>query len=124
MPDTAFLPSRDGLAYTNSWPAHTNVVDVDVPVIGRVVIGDASRGLCGGMVFAALDVFTAATGPPNAPMPLPHDPRFDFIVRRLVDSWHVPTGVAKYFQWMTRPDHSSEILGVAHRGVAWWTIKD
>ena len=28
MPDTNFLPSRDGLAFTNDWPPHTDVVTV------------------------------------------------------------------------------------------------
>lgn len=126
--NTAFLPSRNGLAFTNSWPAHSNVVVsdvvVDVPVLGNVVIGDASRGLCGGMVFAALDVFTAALPPPSEPQPAPGTVWFDYIVRRLIDSWHVPTGVAKYYEWMTRPDHTSETLGITTTGVAAWTIDD
>jgi hypothetical protein len=124
MPDTNFLPSRDGLAFTNDWPPHTDAVTVSLPGVGKVAIGDASRGLCGGMVFTALDVFNAKLPPPSDPRPAPGDPLFGYIVRRLIDSWRVPPGGAKYYQWMITPDHTSEVLGFARRGVASWTIAD
>lgn len=125
MPDTNFLPSRDGLAFTNDWPPNSDAVVITLPRIGRVAIGDASRGLCGGMVFTALDIFTAHAPAPTAPRPDPGTPLFKHIVRRLLDSWRVPPGGAKYYQWMMTPDHSSELLGmVPRRGVASWTVDD
>jgi hypothetical protein len=123
MSDTGFLPSRDGLAFTNDWPSEP-AVEVDVPLIGTVPIGDASNGLCGGMVFTALDIFTAGEPPPNDPQPAHGTPRFKYIVRRLIDSWDVPNGVLKYFHWMSTPDHDVDVWIVTHRGVAWRTIKD
>jgi hypothetical protein len=124
MPETGFLPSRDGLAFINNWPKHSDVV-VKIPVVGDVVIGDASRGLCGGMVFTALDGFTAKLPPPSAPQPPPGTPLFDYIVRRLIASWHVPEGIAKYLQWMNTTTHTSRFMEITgHHGVASWTVKD
>lgn len=48
-----FLPSRHGFAFVNSWPSEPAVV-LTTP-FGKIGVGNASAGLCGGMVFAALD---------------------------------------------------------------------
>ncbi len=98
---TAFLPSRDGLRFSNAWPPGP-AVSVRTP-LGRVGIGNAARGLCGGMVFAALDYWRAGRTHPPA-RPGPDDRLFRFIVRRLIDSWHVPWGVLRYYRWMRTPD--------------------
>jgi hypothetical protein len=124
-PLPAFLPSRDGFAFTNSWPSEP-AVSVPTP-FGSIGIGNAAAGLCGGMVFAALDYWHARQ-PPPASRPAPGTPLFQFIVRRLVDSWHVPAGVAEYYQWMNLPDGDSglDVLGyplVTQRGVSWRTIE-
>jgi hypothetical protein len=103
---TGFLPSRDGFAFTNSWP---NEPAVEVPApFGRIGIGNAARGLCGGMVFGALDYWHAGMPPPNE-RPAPGSLVFRFIVRRLVQSWHIPVGVARYYYWMSRPDSDTSI---------------
>ncbi len=96
-----FLPSRDGFAFTNSWPDEP-AVRVPTP-LGRIGIGNAARGLCGGMVFGALDYWHAGT-PPPASRPAPGSALFRFIVRRLIQSWRIPSGVARYYYWMTLPD--------------------
>ena len=49
-------------------------------------------------------------------------------MRRLVDSWHLPAGVAQYFQWMNLPDGDTgfDVLRrhvVIDRGLAWRTIR-
>jgi hypothetical protein len=54
------------------------------------------------MIFVALDYWHAGL-PPPATRPGPGDPLFRFIVRRLLDSWHIPAGVLMYYQWMRRP---------------------
>jgi hypothetical protein len=59
---TGFLPSRDGFAFTSSWPP-APVVSVRTPA-GPVGIGNAAPGLCGGMVLAALDYWHARMQPP------------------------------------------------------------
>lgn len=98
---TAFLPSRDAFAFNNSWPSQPGVV---VSLADRSIrIGDAARGLCGGMVFAALDYWHAGL-PPPAGRPAAGSPLYQFIVHRLIDSWRIPTGVGRYYWWMNVPD--------------------
>ncbi len=102
--DTGFRPSHDGFAFANTWR--------DV-VLGVV----ASRGRCGGMVFAALDAFVA-----EAPLPqgsrervLPeHDsPLARWIWRRQLDSVMLLPGanVARFTRFTYLP--SGNPLGVA-----------
>jgi len=52
------MPSANGFHFINSWPSEPDIV-VNVPALGRVAVGDASNGLCGGMVFAVRDFFEA-----------------------------------------------------------------
>jgi hypothetical protein len=126
MPDQGFLPSRHGFAFTNSWPSQPAVV-VNTP-FGNINIGNAAAGLCGGMVYAALDYWHAGRLPPPR-QPTPADPLYGYIVRRLIDSWHVPAGVAQYYQWMNLPDADSgvDVLGrrvISVRGVVSRTVAD
>jgi hypothetical protein len=107
---TAFMPSAHGFAFDNSWPTGPAV---SIPLgVGSLGIGNAGRGLCGGMVFAALDYWHAGIAPP-AERPKAGTPLFRFIVRRLVDSWRVPVGVAVYYRWMLLSD--DDRLGRAGR---------
>ncbi len=119
-----FRPSADGFAFTNSWPRQP-ALRVPTP-FGRVALGNAAAGLCGGMVFAALDYWHADAAPPRD-RPGPETPAYAFIVQRLIDSWHVPAGVAQYYQWMNLPDADRvfSVLGhdvVAERGLSWRTL--
>jgi hypothetical protein len=121
----SFLPSQDGFAFTNAWPSEPAVV-LPTP-FGKISIGNAAAGLCGGMVFAALDYWHAGRPPPAA-RPAPGQPLYRYIVRRLVDSWHLPAGVAQYYLWMNQPDGDTgfDAFGrrvVIDRGLAWRTIE-
>lgn len=121
----SFLPSHHAFAFSNSWPTQP-VVTLDTP-FGDVEIGEARGGLCGGMVFAALDFWYAGAAPPPD-RPTRRDGLYRFIVRRLIDSWHLPAGVAQYYQWMNLPDAdiSFDVLGrkvVVERGLAWRTLR-
>jgi hypothetical protein len=116
----SFLPSRHGFRFSNSWPAQPAVT------LGRLGLGNAKGGLCGGMVFAALDYWYADQLPPGV-QPAAGDPLYRYVVRRLIQSWRLPAGVAKYYQWMNLPDGDQpvRVLGrqvLARRGVAWRTI--
>jgi hypothetical protein len=117
---TRFLPSRDAFAFTNSWPDEP-AVRIPTP-FGRIGIGNAARGLCGGMVFGALDYWHAGTKPP-ASRPAPGSALFRFIVRRLIQSWRMPVGVARYYCWMNLPDDSASMrfggLTALHRRGLW-----
>ena len=106
MPEPGFLPSRHGFAFTNSWPP---APAVQIPTrLGTLGIGNAARGLCGGMVFAALDYWHAGIRPPAA-QPAPGSPLYRYVVRRLIESWSIPRGVARYYQWMNLPDGDSRV---------------
>ena len=112
---TAFLPSRDGFAFANDFPSvPAKVVDL---VVTQVPIGDASNGLCGGMVYAALDYFLEGRDPPPGATAPGSGPLFDYLVDRLLDSWKasglngLPAG-ATYFHLMSSTVPDAE---------QWWT---
>jgi hypothetical protein len=119
-----FLSSRHGLAFGNAWPSEP-AVTLASP-FGPINVGNAGGGLCGGMVFTVVDYWHAGMVPPVA-RPAAGDPLYRYIVRRLIDSWHLPAGVAQYYQWMNLPDGDTgfDVLGrrvVIDRGLAWRTI--
>jgi len=121
----SFLPSSDGFAFTNAWPSEPAVTR-QTP-FGPINIGNAAAGLCGGMVFAALDYWHAGIAAPAA-RPGPDQPLYQFLVQRLVDSWHIPAGVAQYYQWMGLRDGDTSFSALGHqvvidRGLAWRTIQ-
>jgi hypothetical protein len=120
-----FLPSQCGFAFSNTWPSQPAVV-LATP-FGHLSFGDASAGLCGGMVFAALDYWRAGIAPPVT-QPAQDEPLYSYIVRRLIDSWHLPLGATQYYQWMNLPDGDTgfDMFGhrvVIERGLAWRTIQ-
>jgi hypothetical protein len=83
---TGFVPSVQGFHFANAWPSGPTVRlgPFDPRWIG---IGDASDGLCGGMVYAAGDLFAARVAmPPDRVPPTNGSPRFRAIVRRQVES--------------------------------------
>jgi hypothetical protein len=52
------------------------------------------------MVFAALDYFTAGRPVPRVDRPAEGTPLYDFIARRLIDSFDLPAGPLKYLDYM------------------------
>jgi len=114
-----FLPSVHGLHYANSW-ASAPVVEIPTP-FGNVNIGDAKHGLCGGMAYAVRDLFQAQESPPpQATNPASTSPAFHFITTRLIDSFDLPDGVAKYYEWMNLPTGDEFFV----RGTSRRTIDD
>lgn len=119
-----FKPSSRGLKFINSFP-HEPDITVNVPALGKVPIGDAHNGLCGGMVFTVRDLFEGNVAvPASASAPADGSPLFNYIVGRLFDSFNLPGGVAKYYEWMTTPDHDTGIWPFIRRGVVWHTIME
>jgi hypothetical protein len=113
-PPRPFLPSLDGFAYVNRWPSEP---DISLPTpLGTINIGNAADGLCGGMVFAALDYWYSGVTPPGE-QPAAGTAAYQFVVRRIIDSWHVPTGVAEYFAWMNLPDGDVGFTAFGHHVV-------
>jgi len=120
-----FLPSQHGFAFDNSWPKQP-AVTLPTP-FGDIGIGNAGGGLCGGMVFAAMDYWLLGREP-SLDRPPAGDPLYRFIVSRLIDSWHVPAGVAQYYQWMSLPDgdHTMKLFSrrvITERGLGWRTVR-
>jgi hypothetical protein len=121
---TRFLPSKNGFHFDNRFeptPTYLNTF------LGPIKIGDASKGLCGGMVFAALDFF-------NAGMPIPSEENlpenhelFEYVVKRLVQSFDLPFGPMKYIELMhpNYPDGKTSRgrYGVIPAGRAWRMIR-
>ncbi|MCH6264573.1 hypothetical protein [Neobacillus citreus] len=125
MPNLSeFRPSTAGFKFGNSFP-HVPLKKFDI--MGRqITIGNASYGLCGGMVFAVMDYF-------EANMPLPSNqaapsagPLFDFIVNRQINSLNLPLGFIKYLYLMNPvlPDDETMAskIGAAPHGRSWRMI--
>ncbi|MFL6136675.1 MAG: hypothetical protein ACJ74O_02615 [Frankiaceae bacterium] len=120
-----FLPSTHGLRFPNSWPAGTPDVVVHVPIVGAVSLGDASNGLCGGMAFTAADLYVAGRQPPaQASAPAGQSPLFNYVMDRLLASFHVPGGILTYYYWANAPDHDTGFGPLSRPGLARMTIHD
>jgi hypothetical protein len=119
---TGFLPSRNGFHFSNSqWPS---VPDWTFSILGITVpIGDASNGMCGGMAYAARDLFQAGLRPPPDTTPPSSGPLFNYIAGRLLDSFDLPFGWTEYLALMNPalPDHETLIEPLGH-GRAWIMI--
>jgi hypothetical protein len=106
-----FLPSTAGFHFPNSFPSAPALR------LGPIGIGNASNGLCGGMAFAALDLWTIHRPPPPDPTPpAPGTAWFRYFVRRIIASWGLPLGGIRYLLWTVLPDRDlGPIHGVARR---------
>jgi hypothetical protein len=114
-----FLPSRSGFHFANSWPPDTIYPVVTLPIIGTVAAQDATRGLCGGFVFAALDLFLhePRLSPPADTRPAADGtPLFNYIASRQVDS--IALNGIKYIQWIQTPDQDDGLQLFDNRGLA------
>jgi hypothetical protein len=95
-------------------------------VVGTIPIGNASNGVCGGMVYTVRDVFeTPGMAPiPDQALPAADSPLFKYIVDRLLSSFNLPrAGFLKYYEWQMTPDADTSWPPlIVRRGVAWRTI--
>jgi len=109
-----FRPSSNGLGFPNAFPKGPLFRLLGIP------IGNASNGICGGMAFAARDLFEAGLRPPaDTSPPAPGTPLFRYLVRRLFASFDLPLGPLRYLLWMMLPKGNRFGL----RGVSWRTIR-
>ena len=122
-----FTPSTSGFRFPNAFP-HVPVRTIGVPGVVSVPIGDASNGLCGGMVFAARDYFEAARPPPPDTTSPGAGPLFDYLVDRLFDSFDLPWGPGRYLALMSPVLQDGETfwsrLGVGPHGRSWQMVRD
>ncbi len=123
-----FAPSHNAFLFPNSW-AHVPAFTVDVAGVS-VPIGDAARGLCGGMAYAVRDYFEAGRPVPTDSSTPSSGPLYEFIGRRLKDSFDLPLGPATYMELMAAPDGDKSIpilgwiLGRRRRGIASRTVSE
>jgi hypothetical protein len=76
-----FLPSANGLHFANSFPSGPDLQ------IGPIGVGDAARGLCGGMSWYVRERFEAGQPiPPDTAAPANGSELFKALVRRQVQS--------------------------------------
>jgi hypothetical protein len=113
-----FKPSVNGFHFENDFDPGP-VLTIPVPAIGDIPVGNAAGGLCGGMVFAVMDMFAKGlTPPPDTKAPKPGTPLFKYLARRLLDSFNGPPGVLKYLDWMRLPDDNHGIF----KSISWHTV--
>lgn len=123
---TGFVPSEHGFHFANAFPS---VPDITIPIpFGKVEFGDASQGLCGGMVFFALDHYLAKRPIPAMNKPPVSGDLFDRLVSRLLNSFNLPMGILNYIVLMNPnyPDDDEGHLNgnvFAPHGRAWQTIR-
>lgn len=99
-----FVPSLHGFGFTNTFPRQP-VLRIPVVGLGSIPVGDASRGLCGGMIYAVRDMYEYGVSPPPAANPPDAEsPLYRYIVRRLLDSFDGPRGVYRYYRLMAAAD--------------------
>jgi hypothetical protein len=100
-----FKPSRNAFHFRNEFQPGP-VMQIAVPGLGSLPIGNASGGLCGGMVFTVMDLFNHRLPPPlGTKAPTPGSAAFHYLTRRLLDSFNGVRGIFNYFQWMTHPEN-------------------
>jgi hypothetical protein len=72
------------------------------------------------MVFAAADYWLA-----GVPVPPERSPEvFRHFCRRLIDSWALPFGLLRYYDWQRRPGGSRTVLGVVRPGLIRLTVAE
>jgi hypothetical protein len=112
-----FLPSTYALHFPNDFPP-APIFRFSLGAV-RIPVGNAANGLCGGMVFAARDLFESGTeAPPDTSPPGRGTPLFRYLVRRLFSSFDLPLGPLRYWFWMALPTGD----GGAARGLTGRTI--
>jgi hypothetical protein len=115
-----FVPSVNGLHFDNAF-GDQPAVSVDLKVM-TLHVGNAADGLCGGMVFTALDYWSQGLLPPtDTSPPEPGTALFGYLVRRLVDSWALPQGPLRYLALMSPlyRDGNTGVGGLTVPGRAW-----
>ncbi|PFN76185.1 hypothetical protein COJ85_32895 [Bacillus sp. AFS076308] len=121
-----FLPSTSGFKFGNSFP---HVPLKKIKVLGQQIpLGDASYGLCGGMIYAVMDYFEAKMQIPSNTTAPSSGPLFEYIVNRQIESFHLPLGLMKYMVLMNPflSDHETKAshIGVAPHGRGWRIMKE
>jgi len=95
-----FKVEQHGFAFRNNFP----FTSFPVQEIAGIPLTSATYGLCGGMAYATRDYFEAGQPIPATQSPPVGGPLFDFLWRRLLDSFNLPFGAgspSRYLQLMS-----------------------
>jgi YVTN family beta-propeller protein len=108
-----FEPPAHGFHFANAFKG----LHVNVPHYGPVDLSTPRFGLCGGMVFAALDAYLAGgVAPPDTAAPGPRTALRAYLLARLIDSFDGGDVIARFLKWMALPVHSNQLqTGLAIR---------
>jgi len=99
---TAFSPSTHGFRFTNRFDYS---FDFELPLVGKVDLGELVLGLCGGMCFVALDYFYAGGSIPSGTRgPAKGTQLRRHLEARQLESLAPPAGILKVLNWMVLPD--------------------
>jgi hypothetical protein len=120
-----FLPSTSGLHFSNAWPSEPDYT-INTPLFS-IPIGNASQGLCGGMVFTVKDFFQSGTATPlNTTNPADESPFFNYIFGRLIDSFNlqdtVNSSAVRYYglqSWVTSDGGRAQTIVNEWPGIKW-----
>jgi hypothetical protein len=110
-----FLPSTHGFSFPNAWPPGPTIRlrGLDPRRFG---FGDASAGLCGGMVMTVRDLYEAGLSGSGRAQPENGSAAFDAIVRRQVQSLDFFRVPLRYYDLMAfRPDPPAGVARVLRR---------
>jgi hypothetical protein len=113
-----FRPTVNGLHFTNSWPSEPNYT---ISLLGEnITLGNASKGLCGGMAYTVSDLYqTGLLPPPETVNPAEGTPLFNYIVARLTNSFDA-ADVTQYLSWIQMSDGDTFL----DHGLAWHEITE
>jgi hypothetical protein len=111
-----FRASVNGFGFANRWP-HVPPLRFRLggPVPVELAIGDAANGLCGGMAFAALDLwFAGVPVPSDVDPPAEGTPAFRYLVERQLASFELGLGPARFYlfgaPWRSAQSRAAEVL--------------
>lgn len=86
-----FTPSVNGFAFDNGWPSESRTSSSTSRRSGKVTIGDASNGLCGGMVFTVKGSVRGAPAAHFRPTARTGHASIRLTLRELQPSWRWST---------------------------------
>jgi len=100
-PVTRRVPGFDVMTHAFAFPNSFPFTSFPVQEIAGIRLKDSSYGLCGGMAYAVRDCFEAGRAMPAATTPPVGGPLFDFLWRRLIDSFNLPFGAGAPSNYLT-----------------------
>ena len=114
-----FLPSQHEFSLINNWPSYP-LIKIQVGDT-TIAIGNASNGLCDGMIFAVTDHYFYEIAIKQLNRPWQGASMYNFIMKRLIQSI-IAVGPLKYYFLMlpSLQDHNTWFT----QGRAWFMIKD